>query len=636
MRLLNIIAGVLIVLLLVLGGIVIYIVSAPQAGGVMEVSQPTFSVLETGTVGNHGYTVFNYRGSGNLTILGVDSQPSTDVTIINDSQALQATTLPQLADQIDELESYGYNVSVSSEPVIGDGVYIVPTGALPSYVLFNLQSGGSNATIIYLGSTDLILSSGMKQSDWYDSLSSKQKARIIIYNDTLDDLMSSGNFSLQRDILYNTWMLRNSTVMPLSGNGVTTISMGLNGSDYARLIYDMEGLRGIYDTDELNATSQTLDPEPPSIFPWEHSDLRFDLNKTNGTAYFNIEKDGKIVQKDQLRRVLDENVFIEELSFQKPGDYLLFVNDNSHEIASGLLHVKDLEVNMTQHSGVTYVFSVLVDGMPMESGEANVSIGNSSDKRDFYISDGTLTVNAQLAQGENDFNIEIAGSTIQIPYDNAQMPLFDFYLEYGTIGLLLIVVVYFGARMTKRPVYSLRFGDSVGYVRQEIAVPLDRAMECFTSVRRDMKLEGVPITAQEFSVGLKRYLTNGADITEGNVEEVLKRLEKAGRLESHRDYYQLKGEGDVRGNVLCRMIREYLIESGTPFSEKDGKFITKDYEIGFFGDSFSKKGIIVVDDKAEVKRILSSLTEREQARMRIMQSNSTIEFVPIDRLSDML
>src|SRR5208283_482166 len=106
----------------------------------------------------------------------------------------------------------------------------------------------------------------------------------------------------------------------------------------------------------------------------------------------------------------------------------------------------------------------------------------------FYVSDGTLTVSAQLPQGQNVFNIEIAGSTIQIPYDNSQMPLLDFYLEYGTLGLLLILAVYFGARMTKRPVYSLRFGDSVGYVRQEITIPLERAMECFISVRRDMKL----------------------------------------------------------------------------------------------------------------------------------------------------
>ena len=636
MRMLNIVAGVLLVLLLVLGGILIYLVAAPEPVGSQEVSQSTFSVIETGTAGDNVYAVFNYRGSGNLTVLGLDSQPTMRITIINDSQAIQATRLPELVSQIKELESYGYNVTVTDEPRIGEGVYVVPTGALPSYVLFNLQGSTSNGTVIYLGSPDLILSSGMKESRWYNSLNSTQRRRVIVYNQTLDDLLDDQNVSLSHDILYSAWMLRNTTTVPLSGNGIRSISMELNGTDHARLIYDMPGLRGIYDTLPLAIIPQTLNAEPSSIYPWERSDLRFDLTKTNGTAYFTVKKDGKVVKREQLRRVTDENVFIEKLAFEEPGEYLLFVDDSTHVIASGILHVKDLKVRLTQHSGITYVFSVLVDGMPLKNSEAYVSIGNSSDKRKFFITDGELTVNAQLLQGANTFNIDISGSTIQIPFDNSQEPIFEFYLKYGSIGLLVILVVYFGARITKRPVYSLRFGDSVGYVRQEITVPLERAMESFSSVRKDMKLQGVPITAQEFSVGLKRYLTNGADITEGNVEEILKRLEKTGYLESHRDYYQLKGEGDVRGNVLRRIIRENLIESGTQFSEKDGKFITKDYEIGFFGDSFSKKGIIIVDDKAEIVRIISSLTEREQARMRIMQSNATIEFVPIDRLSDML
>jgi hypothetical protein len=636
MRMLNIVAGVLLVLLLVLGGILIYLVAAPEPVGSQEVSQSTFSVIETGTAGDNVYAVFNYRGSGNLTVLGLDSQPTMRITIINDSQAIQATRLPELVSQIKELESYGYNVTVTDEPRIGEGVYVVPTGALPSYVLFNLQGSTSNGTVIYLGSPDLILSSGMKESRWYNSLNSTQRRRVIVYNQTLDDLLDDPNVSLSHDILYSAWMLRNTTTVPLSGNGIRSISMELNGTDHARLIYDMPGLRGIYDTLPLAIIPQTLNAEPSSIYPWERSDLRFDLTKTNGTAYFTVKKDGKVVKREQLRRVTDENVFIEKLAFEEPGEYLLFVDDSTHVIASGILHVKDLKVRLTQHSGITYVFSVLVDGMPLKNSEAYVSIGNSSDKRKFFITDGELTVNAQLLQGANTFNIDISGSTIQIPFDNSQEPIFEFYLKYGSIGLLVILVVYFGARITKRPVYSLRFGDSVGYVRQEITVPLERAMESFSSVRKDMKLQGVPITAQEFSVGLKRYLTNGADITEGNVEEILKRLEKTGYLESHRDYYQLKGEGDVRGNVLRRIIRENLIESGTQFSEKDGKFITKDYEIGFFGDSFSKKGIIIVDDKAEIVRIISSLTEREQARMRIMQSNATIEFVPIDRLSDML
>ena len=84
------------------------------------------------------------------------------------------------------------------------------------------------------------------------------------------------------------------------------------------------------------------------------------------------------------------------------------------------------------------------------------------------------------------------------------------------------------------------------------------------------------------------------------------------------------------------MIREKLIESGVMFKEKGRKFITKDYEIGFFGEKFSKKGVIVVDDVSETKRIMNGLSSQEWARLKIMQSNGTITFVPIDNLNDVL
>jgi hypothetical protein len=636
MKILNVLAGVLLVLLLVLGGVLVYLLLAPEEGGSTDASPSTFSVLESGTSGDYSYAIFNYRGTGNLTVLNFDNRPRARIVIINDSQAIQATRLADLVAQVKSLEAYGYNVTVSEEPKVGDGITIIPTGALPSYALFNLQGNASNGTVIYMGAPDLILSSGAKQSNWYKSLTLEQRRRVVLYNMTLDDMLDNSSISLSHDILYGTWMLRNMTTLSLEGNGIKSVSLGLNGSDHMRMIYEFPGLKGTYDTVALTKKGQELIPSPASIYPWERSDLTFQLNTTNGTAYFTVKKDGKVVRREQLRRVTDENVFKQKLTFEEPGEYLVDADDSSGIIASGLLHVKDLNLTLADRRGVTFVFSIMVDDKPLEGGEALVWMGNSTDKRKFYVSNGQLTINTQLVQGANVFNFDIDGSTLRYQIDNTQEPIFEFYLKYGSISMIIVVVVYFAARMTKRPVYALRFGDSVGYVRQEIAVPIERALESYKSVRRDMKLEGVPITPQEFSVGLKRYLTNGADITEGNVEEILKKLEKAGALESHRDYYQIKGEGDVRGNVLRRIIRENLIESGTPFQEIDGKFVTKDYEIGFFGDSFAKKGIIIVDDKSEVKRILSSLTEREQARIRIMQSNATIEFVPIDRLSDML
>jgi hypothetical protein len=182
----------------------------------------------------------------------------------------------------------------------------------------------------------------------------------------------------------------------------------------------------------------------------------------------------------------------------------------------------------------------------------------------------------------------------------------------------------------------LLFGESAASVRQEIRLPIERAVDGFRMIRKDMNLGKAPITPHEFSISLKRYLTNGADVTEGNIEEIIKKLISGGFLEGHRDYYQLKGEGDIKRNTLRRMTREKLIEAGVMFKDDGEKFITKDFEIGFYGQKFNKKGIIVVDDKTEIKKILDFLSDEEKSKMDILQTNDMIRFVPIDKLSDVL
>lgn len=640
MKPLHVIAGVLAILLLLMGGILVYILIAPSGEeGVSsgaQMSNSTFDVSESGLAGDHLYAVYDYQGDGNLTMLGYDSLPQKEVVIINDSQAIQATRFDDLVSDLMTLKNYGYKVTVSDEPKIGDAINIVPTGAIPSYALFDLQQNTSTGTIIYFGATDLMLSSGIKEMQWYGELSPDQRKRIVVYNSTLDDFLSAGNVSLSHEILYNTWELRGESDSSLAGSGTGTCALAANGSTYFRLVYLLNGNVGMFDSDELTQTNMSVDPVPASIYPWEKSDLRFELAKTNGTAFFTVKKDGKVVQHDELRRVTDENVFVQRLSFTDPGNYIVTVDDNSGTIASGLLHIKDVKINLTDQRGFTYVFSVTVDGKPLNSGQAVVWLGNSTDKQSYFIGNGELTVNTKLEKGMNIFNFDISGSQIQVPVDNTQVSLLDFYIAWGIPGFALVIAVYFGARLSRRPTYRLRFGDSANYVRQEVAVPTDRALDSFKAIRRDMKLDKVPITAQEFSVSLKRYLTNGADVTEGNVEELLKKLEKSGYLESYRDYYQLKGEGDVKRNALRRMIREDLIQSGVSFDERGGKFFTKDIEIGFFGDDFTKKGIIVVEDKAEGKRLLSALANRDQAKFRVMQANDVIRIVPVDRLSDFL
>lgn len=630
-----IVLGIIFMLLLAVIGILIYMFIAEPESFTPQEGASSFSVLESGTAADYGYMVFNYRGKGNITLISLDSEPKRQVIIINDSQAISATRLEEFAAQLKRLERYGYTVTVSDQPKIGNDVYVVPTGAIPAYALFNLQQNASNGTIIYIGSTDLLLSSGIKETKWYDSLSPQQKKRVVQYNGTLDDFMEDGSVSLTEEILHNTWMARNTTVQQLDGNGVKSAMVRLGPTGYVRLIYEFQDIVGFYDSSYLRTAPQYIVPSPQYRYPWEKSTLQFELTKTNGTAFFSVRKDGKVLEHKQLRRVTDANVFIERLDYDEPGEYLLTAEDNSGILASGLLHVNDAQIKLVQHQGFTYIFSVIVDGVPLEDAEAYVSLGNSTPRK-YFINNGTLAVNANLPRGPNTFNIEMAGTSIPITFENLQDPLLVFYINYGIPSLLLVFIVYFGARITRKPVYSLRFGDSADSVRQEMVLPLGRVLESFKKIRQDMDLAGSPITPQEFTVSLKRYLTNGAEVTEGNMEEILKKLVGSGHLECHRDYYQLKGEGDVKRNALRRMIREKLIESGTMFKESESRFITKDFEIGFFGDTFTGKALVVVDDKAEERRIIESLSVSDRSRLKIMQSNDMLAFVTIDRLSDVL
>lgn len=615
---------------------------------------PSFSVAEFGSVGDDGYAVFSHKGNGNLTLISSDEPFARKVFIVKDSRAVDDSRFNELYLQLKSLETYGYNVTITNSSKIGQGIYVIPSGAMPSYVLTRLYTDLSNLTIIYLGAKDLIIASGLKKADWYSLLTSYQKSHLIQYDGTLNQFLEKQNRSLFSDILYSTWAKPTSSTISVFDNGTKTMTLRHGGADgnYLRLIYNFnDQLRGIADSQKLNQTDLTLVPDSPDVFPGQSSLLQFSLDKTNGTAFFTIKKNGVQLERDSLSRVTDQNVFIQKLQFDSPGDYLLYAADNSGTLGSGIFHVKDLDIRLLDHSGFRYTFSVNLDGQPVRSGEALVSIGNSQSKKKFFINDGVLVVDAKLEQGLSYLNMELLGTKKQITITNNSEEATSFYIKYGIPGLIIVLIVYFGATFTRKPSYKLRFGESASYIRDEVHTTFSEVLAAFNQTRKDLHLGNSPITPQEFGLGIKTHITNGADITEGNLEGVLKSLVDSGHLENHRQYYQLQGEGDVKKNVLQRMIKEKLIENGIYFKEvpnkpgtslqTDGipnsiKFITKDYEVGFYGDTFSKKAIIVVDEESEVRSIMNLLSESDRAKLRIMQSNGRIVFVSIDRFGDIL
>lgn len=631
-----ILRNIAIIVLLVIGVVLLFAVLSPLPSVSPEdEEESSFSILDVGRAGDFGYVVMSYRGSPQVSILGYDSPPLKKVTILNESNAMESENFDRFVDDLKPLAQYGFSVSVSRDKILGKGIFVIPTGAIPSYVLDDLLYNITDSTVVFVGKSNLILKNGIKKQEWYSLLKEDQRRRVVLFNDTPDEFIEDGN-SLFRLILENRWALKERQNLSLSGHGKHTSTIGMGDSEYLRVIYSIDQHEGLADSVQMPYSGVSVQTDPDSVFPWQKTTATFALNKTNGTAVLSVSKDGLELSNKSLIRVSDENFFLERLALEDAGDHVIKVRDNSGTIGGGIIHVKDLQISYIGSMGVAYLFNVTVDGKPVSNEKVVVHLGNSTESKSYLVSDGTLSVPAKLNRGPNTFNMEIFGTTRSIEVDFQQEGLADVYIKYGFPGLLLVLAIYFGARMSRRPVYVLRVGEAAGDIRKDVRMSAQKALDSFRSVREELGIGSSPITAHEFAVALKRHVTDGADVTEGNVEEILQNLVKRGYLESHRQYYQLKGKGDIRRNAVVRMIRDKLIESGIKFKAKGKHFITEHFEIGFFGDKFSKKAIVVVEDRHELDSIYSSLSRKQVAEVKLKLANGVLQFITVDRLEDVL
>ncbi len=627
----------IIVVVFILGGVLFFFVGGALLGGEEIEEVPLhFRVEEMGRAGNYGYVVYDFAGQGNVSLITFRKESPKTITVIKDDEGIEMDEFDEFVELLGPLEKYDYKIEVSDRRVLESGINIVPTGAMPTYVLDDLQNNLTDGVVVYLGKTDLTLRVGLSERQWYTELTDEQKDRILVYEKTLDEYMGEGDFRIVDDIIENRWSMVGKTTYSIEGDGRKTSTIEMEDGLFVRVVYDLGAKKGLTDSIALPPVSNVLEPEPQSKYPWEDSELRFHLETTEGQAYLSVYKDGSELKSKRLGSVAAGNVYREILDYEEAGEYILMVEDNSGTIASGVLHVKELRIDYIDSIGYTYFFSVTVDGVPLNSAEVEASINNSTEKKKFYVTNGELSIGAKLQRGENIFNVDIEGTTLKVPVIYERENILDVYINYGIPGLLLVALVYAGARITRRPTYVLKATEGTSEIRKEIRIKMHDLVAAFREVRKDIKIGKSPITAKEFEMAMKRYITKGADVTEGNIEEMLKKLVNKGILESHRQYYQFAGEGDVKENVLLRMIRENLIENGIAFRTAHNRFVTKDYEIGLFGEKFDKKAIIVVDDENEIRKIISGLSDDERAKLRIKEANGLVTFVPIDRLGMIL
>lgn len=626
---------VLVIALIFLG---IVIVSASgmlekKEGTTKATTQPSFSIDEFYATKNKAMIVYGAQGIDRILFMTLSGKPVNEIYIL-DQKGIGNENFAEFVRKIEELSGYNFTIKVvGPEADVKNGIYIIPTGAMPEHIIAKIKK--EDIRFIYIGQTDLVIKSTVKKEDWYSELTQQQKNKIIIENTTVNEILSQGKVDeLNKEILENSWQIRSYLFID-SKKAKGTVVLPVTNGTYVRVIATGSGKKFLKDIEIKNKIDEIT--TTTNIYPWEQASADIIIKKSNGTAQFVVEKDGKTIKTEKLERVSEESFFRKTFQPSESGEYLVKVVDNSGTIEIGTTHVKNVNIELKEVKGNFYMFYVSVDGIALKEGEANVSIKNSTTPAQHYmINDGMLTVGAKLQKGKSILVFNLLGGKIDVNIEpNEQTNIYEVYTKYGPIGILIILIIYAIAVLNRKQAYKIRVVELAPEIRKEVKITYKLAQEIFRSVRQDLKVDG-PIKTQEFAVGLKRYATEGADVTEGNVEEILKKMSGNGIILSWKGYHQLATEGKIRTNVMKRIIREKLIERGIEFKINGEKYQTRDFEIGFFGDRFKKKAIVVFEDYEELKRTLASLSEKERSKLFLKEFNGILNLVSIDQLEDVL
>lgn len=623
---------ILIFIFLIVFAIAILSIYGEQSQSETDEQLISFEPLKLSSAGDQAYVSYSSNGSSSITLITLTQEPIEKIYVLDKSSGIGLSSLADFIHEIESLEEYGLIVkpvsSISSIP--DDSLIIVAQGAMPESILPLLEE---NLTILYIGKTDALISTGVIHQDWYSPLEEYQKEKIILYNTTLDDLYAQEEIKdITNIVLFNSWALEsNKTYNFYGGKGTATIP--LEEATYLRVIYPTtEGYR-IADSKELNKPEQIISLE--HAFPSEKRSLYLTIEESKGIPELVVYKDNSKLYDEKLGTV-GQDVFYKSLSFEEPGEYVLRVNDYSGEIASGILHVKNLKIEYIGSDTLYYNFYVTLDGVPVDGEEAVVHLQHSNQTMSLYISNGNLAIPAKLQKGANTFVIMVYDQESQIQVEYTYQGVLDVYIQYGPWILAIILIVYIAVMFTRKHPYKIRFDSVISPSSGEVKISLRKIQKIIPRSILEFGSNNC-INAREFSLALRKYITDGYDVMDGNAEAILKKLERKECLESYKSFYRLKGKGDVKKTVMDRLIREKLIEQGIAFKYKDGVFQTKEQNVVFGKQPVGRgKSIVVFESKNAVLNYMESLPQKIKAKIALKIRNSSLLLLSIDELAEYL
>ncbi len=596
-------------------------------------------IISEGRAGDFGYYLYNANGTGNITLFGLDEEPRDRIYVLSET-GIGMESFNAFMDEMDTLQEYGMTVEVigrSDVRNVRDSILIVPTGAIPDYILNTIGSTGTFNTLIYIGKTDLKMASSLRKDYWYTQLDDITKEKIIIKEYTLDEFMDDPALveGFKRELLENRWAVVSEAEHVFENfNAERSLFVPLEETGYLRLVYHAGQKMGVDSTGLLPMEPVNMETDG-EVYPWDRAAVSFTIANTTGKAFYTVEKNGVILLSEDLGRIGVEKAFYYTYEFEEPGDYIVKVYDSSGMLGSTYIHVKGIEIMREGTYDIRTVFTVTVDGEPLKSGDMYVSVNNEEAKK-YPIIDGYVTVAEKLQGGKNVFRVQYLEYKEDIIYTREQAGTIETYLRWGPFILVFIIVIYVLASMRKKPGYTIKIEALARKERNILEVTVEDITECFEHVQTKFGWEHVPIKLSELAYSVRKNVTDGADVLDGDLEAILKSLEGKGIVERYGDYYQLGGWGDVKTNVLMREVRDIIVKNGVRFKETKNGFDIGSAIISAEYADLKKKLILVFDGEEDLRRFMSALKGAERARLEIKKSNDLLKLVPIDQLEEIL
>ncbi|MGB9719694.1 MAG: hypothetical protein ACPL06_03835 [Candidatus Anstonellales archaeon] len=554
--------------------------------------------------------VYSYVGNKTAVLASLKYMPYKTVVLVDGEYK------ETVKEKISGLSQYGITIRELSPGLAAStegSLIIICSSAMPREFLLNNAVFDKNR-VLYFGKQNLVLDDdGMKEEDWSINFT-KQFATL----DSVDTFLSKDEYYFLFDV-YEIEEIK---------EGTGTLYVSAKEARNGRLLLNKEISDGSFQTLSVYMDGKS------EIYLWEATELTFTVPRADGSAFFSLEKNGKKVYEKKLGFITSPKAFVERLSFNESGIYVAKVYDRLNLLGAMFITVKGVEIEYAGKKDVNQIFNITVNSKPVDSGFAYVSVGGGVERR-LPIVDGILVVPAKLKKGDNVFRIKYLNFEKEINVQSDVSSVWDTYITYGIPGAILIAAAFAYGKMAKKPTYRIITHEVAEELLGRKSVTAESMKDVFRYVERHFGWKDVPLSVRDISWGIKEMIAEGMDVSEGNVEEILKKLEKKGVVESYAGYYQMHGAGDIKTNVLKRMIRDVLVERGIAFREGDGVFKTDNWKIGPPRSEIGKNEMIVVFDENEKREFMRSLGELEP-KIRLKMGNGIVKLVTLDELREIL